>query len=60
MSFSLRDESVPDACPLTTGEKTLKVELESVVRAAICSNTLRSVEKVITIYERIHSERLQL
>jgi hypothetical protein len=35
VSFSLRAESVPDACPLTSGEKTLKVELEAVVQAGL-------------------------
>jgi hypothetical protein len=35
MSFSLRDESVPDACPLTSAEKTLKAELEATVRAGL-------------------------
>jgi hypothetical protein len=35
MSFSLRDESVPDACPLTSAEKTLKLELEAVVRTGL-------------------------
>jgi len=35
VSFSLRDESVPDACPLTSAEKTLKAELEAVVRSGL-------------------------
>jgi hypothetical protein len=35
VSFSLRDESVPDACPLTSCEKTLKAELETIVRAGL-------------------------
>jgi hypothetical protein len=35
MSFSLRDQSVPDACPLSSGEKTLKAELEAVVRSGL-------------------------
>jgi hypothetical protein len=33
VSFSLRDQSVPDACPLTSAEKTIKLELEAIVRA---------------------------
>jgi hypothetical protein len=35
MSFSLRDEPVPDACPLTAAEKTLKAELEKVVEGGL-------------------------
>src|SRR5215472_8257059 len=35
MSFSFRDESIPDVCPLTSGEKALKAELEAVVKAGL-------------------------
>jgi hypothetical protein len=35
VSFSLRDEPIPDACPLTRQEKTLKAELEAVVRSGL-------------------------
>jgi hypothetical protein len=35
MSFSLRDEPVPDACPLTAAEKTLKAELEKVIEGGL-------------------------
>jgi hypothetical protein len=35
MSFSLRDEPVPDACPLTSAEKTLKAELEKVIEGGL-------------------------
>jgi hypothetical protein len=35
MSFSLSDEPVPDACPLTAAEKTLKAELEAIVSSGL-------------------------
>jgi hypothetical protein len=35
VSFSLRDEPVSDACPLTSTEKTLKAELEAIVSSGL-------------------------
>jgi hypothetical protein len=35
VSFALRDDCIPDACPLTGHEKRLKAELEAVVSAGL-------------------------
>jgi hypothetical protein len=35
VAFAFKDDTIPDACPLTSTEKTLKAELEAVVSAGL-------------------------